>query len=233
MHFKKVISIALASTVLLTIQVNASAFSEVRAYGDCPKVGKTAVVGTLKYFCIQKRRSDGSTFQLWSKGVNFPESPSKKLNVRNIAFEALKAWYNKQPVRTEKVDAHIDPALDPKIRELFLTYAEDAFRFWGKEFLPDATMFVGAATSWYVKEQCDYYKSLNDPNLNYSNCLKRTPDELAGGSGWPNQDPNQLNANGAVYGPIAVFNEPRTFYSSPLYIYLSSLAPVSFQLRQA
>lgn len=223
MKSRKFIPLALVAIFLINAQISASAFYEVRANSECPKVGKTAVVGTLKYFCLQKRKNDGSTYQVWSKGVNYPESPSKKLSVRNIALDALKAWYEKQPVRTDRVNAHIDPDLDPKIRELFLTYAEDAFRFWGKEFLPDATMFVGAATSWYVKEQCDYYKSINDPNLNYSNCLKRSTDELAGGSGWPNQEPDQLNANGAVYGPITVFSEPRAFYPSPLYIFLSSL----------
>ena len=96
--------------------------------------------------------------------------------------------YNKQPIRTDKVDSHIDPALDPKIRDLFLTYADDAMRFWGKDYLPDATMFVGAATPWYVKEQCDFYKKLNDPNLNYDSCMKRNVNEVAQGSGWPNQE---------------------------------------------
>jgi hypothetical protein len=131
--------------------------------------------------------------------------------------------YNKQPVRTDKVDSHIDPALEPKIRDLFLTYADDTMRFWGKDNLPDATLFVGAATPWYVKAQCDFYKDLNDPVLNYETCVKRTSDEFVGGSGWPNQDPQQLNANGAVNGPIVVFNEPRVFLPAPAYIYLSSL----------
>lgn len=200
-----------------------TANAEVRPMQNCPKIGKTAVVGSLKYFCITKKKSDGQIYSVWSNGFSFPESPSKKLTVRNIAFSALKDWYDKQPVRTDKVDAHIDPALDPKVRSLILTYADDAMRFWGKEYLPDATMFVGAATDWYVKEQCDFYKSLNDPNLNYETCMKRSPNDLANGSGWPTPEAQQLNANGAVYGPVVVLKEPKSFYTSPLYIYLSTL----------
>ena len=189
----------------------------------CQKVGQMSIVNGTKHFCVLHKASDGRTSAIWNKGVAFPESPSKKLTVRGVAFAALKEMYNKQPIRTDKVDARIDPALDPVIRDLFLTYADDSMRFWGKDYLPDATMFVGAATPWYVKAQCDFYKDLNDPVLNYETCIKRSPDEVAQGSGWPNQEPQQLNANGAVYGPVVVFNEPRKFFTSPLYIFLSSL----------
>ncbi len=216
---------ALTATLLAllsTLLVAPAGVAEVRAQSDCPKVGQTAIVGSVKYFCIA-RKSNGTYYRIWNKGSNFPESPSKKLSVRSIAFTALKEMHNQQPVRTDKVDAHIDPALDPKIRDLFLTYADDSMRFWGKDYLPDATMFIGAATSWYVKEQCDYYKSLKDPYLNYEACINRSPNELGAGSGWPFNDPNQLSSNGAVYGPIAAGFAFDYFHQSPLYLYLSTL----------
>ena len=211
------------SAALSTSLLNLAPASAITSGEGCQRVGQTASVGETKYFCVQRKASNGWTTWVWSKGVSFPESPSKKLTVRSIAFKALKSWYEKQPIRTDKVEAIIDPALDPTIRDLFLTYAEDAFRFWGKDYLPDATMFVGAATPWYVKEQCDFYKRLNDPILDYAACIKRTPSEMASGSGWPNQEANQLNASGAVYGPVTILNEPRTFHTTPLYIFLSSL----------
>jgi hypothetical protein len=222
MRDRNLIRVAI-SAALFTSLLNIAPASAVTPGEGCQRAGQTSSVGEKKYFCVLKKKSDGRTHAVWSKGVSFPESPSKKLTVRSIAFTALKSYFDKQPTRTDKVEAIIDPALDPTIRDLFLTYAEDAFRFWGKDFLPDATMFVGAATPWYVKEQCDFFKRLNDPILDYAACIKRAPNEIASGSGWPYQEPNQLNANGAVYGPITILNEPKTFYTTPLYIFLSSL----------
>ena len=213
----------LIAVALFVSLFNLAPASAVSPGEGCQRVGQVSIVEKTKFFCVERKASNGWITRVWNKGVSFPESPSKKLSVRSIAFTALKSHFDKQPIRTDKVDARIDPALDPRIRDLFLTYADDAMRFWGKDYLPDATMFVGAATPWYVKEQCDFYKAMNDPSLNYETCIKRTPDELGQGSGWPNQDPQQLNANGAVYGPGVVFNEPRTFFTTPLYIFLSSL----------
>jgi hypothetical protein len=211
------------SAVLLTSLLNLTPASAVTPGDGCQRVGQTSIVGGKKYFCVAHKDSKSWITWIWSKGVPFPESPSKKLTVRSIASAALKSWYEKQPIRADKIEAIIDPALDPTIRDLFLIYAEDAFRFWGEDFLPDATMFIGAATPWYVKEQCDFFKRLKDPVLDYGACIKRSPSEIASGSGWPNQEPNQLNANGAVFGPITILNEPKTFYTTPLYIFLSSL----------
>ena len=190
----------------------------------CQKVGQMSIVNGTKHFCVLHKASDGRTSAIWNKGVAFPESPGKKLTVRYIAFAALKNYFEQQPIRTDKVDAHIDPALDPKIRELFLTYADDAMRFWGKDYLPEATMFIGAETPWYVKEKCDYYKSLNDPTVDFTSCFQGKPVDLAGGSGWPNQQPDQLSANGAVYGPYSsTKNQEISYRQSSLFIYLSSL----------
>jgi hypothetical protein len=190
----------------------------------CQRLGQISIVNGTKYFCVNHKSADGWITRIWNKGVAFPDSPSKKLTVRYIAFAALKSYFEKQPIRTDKVDAHIDPALDPKIRDLFLTYADDAMRFWGKDYLPDATMFIGAATPWYVKEKCDYYKSLNDPTVDFTSCFQGKPIDLAGGSGWPNQQSDQLSANGAVYGPFSYTkNQEEGFKQPPLFIYLSSL----------
>ena len=219
---RKSIAFALSAAIFFTLTSFTPSHAVAPGEG-CQKVGQISIVSGTKHFCVLHKASDGRTSAIWNKGVAFPESPSKKLTVRSIAFTALKEMYNKQPIRTDKVDAHIDPALDPKIRELFLTYADDAMRFWGKDYLPDATMFVGAATPWYVKEQCDFYKALKAPYFDYESCVKRTPAEFVGGSGWPNEDPKQLNANGAVNGPIVINNEPKVFLTAPLYIYLSSL----------
>ena len=189
----------------------------------CQKVGQMSIVNGTKHFCVLHKASDGRTSAIWNKGVAFPESPGKKLTVRYIAFTALKNYFEQQPIRTDKVDAHIDPALDPKIRELFLTYADDAMRFWGKDYLPDATMFIGAATPWYVKEDCDYRKKTGLTYPAYEQCMSKTPSQVVGGSGWPNEDPQQLNANGAVNGPYTSFVDPSISYMPPLSIYLSSL----------
>jgi len=219
---RKWIAAALSAALFFTLTSFTPSYA-VKPGEGCQKVGQISIVTGIKYFCVSHKNKDGLINLVWNKGVSSPESPSKKLTVRSIAFTALKEMYNKQPIRTDKVDSHIDPALDPKIRDLFLTYADDAMRFWGKEYLPDATMFVGAETPWYVKAQCDFYKNLNDPNLNYYSCMKRNVNEVAQGSGWPNQEQQQLNANGAVYGPVIVLSEPKTFHTSPLYIFLSSL----------
>jgi len=215
--------IAISAALFLSL-LNLTPASAVTPGEGCQKVGQISIVGSTKYFCVLHKKSDGRTSAIWNKGVVFPESPAKKLTVRYIAFTALKSYFDKQPIRTDKVDAHIDPALDPKIRDLFLTYAEDAFRFWGKDYLPDATMFIGTATPWYVKEKCDYYKSLNDPTVDFTSCFQGKPIDLAGGSGWPNQQSDQLSANGAVYGPFSYTkNQEEGFKQPPLFIYLSSL----------
>ena len=211
------------SAALFTSLLNLAPASAVTPGEGCQKVGQISIVGETKYFCVLHKASDGRTSAIWNKGVVLPESPAKKLTVRYLAFTALKSYFDKQPIRTDKVDAHIDPALDPKIRELFLTYADDAMRFWGKDYLPDATMFVGASTPWYVKEQCDYALNLNLVRIADDQCMKRAPADIAGGSGWPNQDPQQLNANGAVYGPQTLATDWKIAYAPPLYIYLSSL----------
>ena len=211
------------SAALLTSLLNLAPASAVTPGEGCQKVGQISIVGETKYFCVQHKASDGWTTWVWSKGVAFAESPSKKLTVRRIAFTALKSYFDKQPIRTDKVDAHIDPALDPKIRELFLTYADDAMRFWGKDYLPDATMFIGAATPWYVIEDCDYRKKTGLTFPSYEECKSKSPAQVVGGSGWPNQDPQQLNANGGVNGPYTSFVDPTISYMPALNIYLSSL----------
>ena len=223
---RNLLRVAISAALFLSL-LNLTPASAVTPGEGCQKVGQISIVDGTKYFCVLHKKSDGRTSAIWNKGVVFPESPAKKLTVRYIAFTALKSYFDKQPIRTDKVDAHIDPALDPNIRSLFLTYAEDAFRFWGKDYLPDATMFIGAATPWYVKEQCDWLQVQNSAYFTYStyeNCVKRTPLEFVGGSGWPNQEPDQLSANGAVGGPMAgTNNQVENFIMPPLYIYLSSL----------
>jgi len=214
--------IAIAAALFLSL-LNLTPASAITPGEGCQKVGQISIIGEIKYFCVLHKKSDGRTSAIWNKGVAFPESPAKKLTVRYIAFTALKSYFEKQPIRTDKVDSHIDPALDPTIRDLFLTYAEDAFRFWGKDYLPDATMFIGAATPWYVKEQCDYALNLNVIRLPDDQCMKRAPIDIAAGSGWPNQDPQQLNANGAVFAPWTSVTNSKIMYAPPLYIYLSSL----------
>ena len=220
--YRNLIRIAI-SAALFTSLLNLAPASAVTPGEGCQKVGQISIVGETKYFCVLHKKSDGRTSAIWNKGVVLPESPAKKLTVRYLAFTALKSYFDKQPIRTDKVDTHIDPALDPKIRELFLTYADDALRFWGKDYLPDATMFIGAATPWYVKELCEYELNLNLVRIADDQCMKRAPNEIAGGSGWPNQDPQQLNANGAVYGPRTLATDWKIAYAPPLYIYLSSL----------
>jgi hypothetical protein len=216
------LGIALSAALFLSL-LSLTPASAITPGEGCQKVGQISIVEESKYFCVLHKQSDGRTSAIWNKGVTFPESPSKKLTVRKIAFAALQDWFKKQPIRSDKVDAHIDPALDPKIRDLFLTYADDAMRFWGKDYLPDATMFIGAATPWYVKEQCEYLVKLNVVRIADDQCFKRAPVDIAAGSGWPNQDPQQLNANGAVYGPPTSASDWKMQYASPLYIYLSSL----------
>ena len=220
---RKSIAFALSAALFFTLTSFTPSHAITPGEG-CQKVGQMSIVNGTKHFCVLHKASDGRTSAIWNKAVAFPESPGKKLTVRYIAFAALKNYFEKQPIRTDKVDAHIDPALDPKIRELFLTYADDAMRFWGKDYLPDATMFVGAATPWYVKDSCDYLKSLNDSTVDLTWCYQRKPDDLAGGSGWPNQQPDQLSANGAVYGPFSsTKNQEISYRQSSLFIYLSSL----------
>ena len=220
---RNLLRVAISVALFLSL-LNLTPASAVTPGEGCQKVGQISIVDGTKYFCVLHKKSDGRTSAIWNKGVVFPESPAKKLTVRYIAFTALKSYFDKQPIRTDKVDAHIDPALDPNIRDLFLTYADDAMRFWGKDYLPDATMFIGAATPWYVKESCDYAKSLNDPTVDFTWCFQRKPVDLAGGSGWPNQEPDQLSANGAVSGIYSYTKNQKEGYGQPpLYIYLSSL----------
>jgi hypothetical protein len=220
---RKSIAFALSAALFFTLTSFTPSHAITPGEG-CQKVGQMSIVNGTKHFCVLHKASDGRTSAIWNKAVAFPESPGKKLTVRYIAFAALKNYFEQQPIRTDKVDAHIDPALDPKIRELFLTYADDAMRFWGKDYLPDATMFIGAETPWYVKEKCDYYKSLNDPTVDFTSCFQGKPVDLAGGSGWPNQQPDQLSANGAVYGPYSsTKNQEISYRQSSLFIYLSSL----------
>jgi len=214
--------IAISAALFLSL-LNLTPASAVTPGEGCQKVGQISIVGSTKYFCVLHKKSDGRTSAIWNKGVVFPESPAKKLTVRYIAFTALKSYFEKQPIRTDKVDAHIDPALDSNIRDLFLTYAEDAMRFWGKDYLPDATMFVGAATPWYVIEDCDYRKKTGLTFPTYEECKSKSPLQVVGGSGWPNQDPQQLNANGGVNGPYTSFIDPTISYMPALNIYLSSL----------
>ena len=211
------------SAGLLTSLLHLSPASAITPGEGCQRVGQTASVGETKYFCVQRKASNGWTTWVWSKGVSFPESPSKKLAVRRMAFTALKNYFDKQPIRPDKVDAHIDPALDQTIRDLFLTYADDAMRFWGKDYLPDATMFIGAATPWYVIEDCDYRKKTGLTFPKYEDCISKSPSQVVGGSGWPNQDSQQLNANGGVNGPYTSFVDPTISYMPALNIYLSSL----------
>ena len=216
------LGIALSAALFLSL-LSLTPASAITPGEGCQKVGQISIVEESKYFCVLHKQSDGRTSAIWNKGVTFPESPSKKLTVRKIAFAALQDWFKKQPIRSDKVDAHIDPALDPKIRDLFLTYADDAMRFWGKDYLPDATMFIGAATPWYVIEDCDYRKKTGLTSPTYEECMKKSPSQVVGGSGWPNQDPQQLNANGGVNGPYTSFVDPTISYMPALNIYLSSL----------
>jgi len=219
---RNLLRIAISAALFLSLS-NLTPASAVTPGEGCQKVGQISIVGSTKYFCVLHKKSDGRTSAIWNKGVVFPESPAKKLTVRYIAFTALKSYFEKQPIRTDKVDAHIDPALDSNIRDLFLTYAEDAMRFWGKDYLPDATMFVGAATPWYVIEDCDYRKKTGLTFPTYEECKSKSPLQVVGGSGWPNQDPQQLNANGGVNGPYTSFIDPTISYMPALNIYLSSL----------
>jgi hypothetical protein len=221
-HQRNLLRIAISTALFLSL-LNLTPASAVTPGEGCQKVGQISIVGSTKYFCVLHKKSDGRTSAIWNKGVVFPESPAKKLTVRYIAFTALKSYFDKQPIRTDKVDAHIDPALDPKIRDLFLTYADDAMRFWGKDYLPDATMFVGASTPWYVIEDCDFRKKTGLTIPTYEQCVSKSPSQVVGGSGWPNQDPQQLNANGGVNGPYTSFVDPTISYMPALNIYLSSL----------
>jgi len=127
----------------------------------------------------------------------------------------VKARWDTNAKSVGDLTLYLQPDLPDFVSSALGASAKNAMRLYGKEWLPDATLFAGTKSDWYVQVFCEN----RYPAEMQASCLQGNYGGPGGGSGWPQEYP-QVDAYGAVYGSIS--KSIGSYIPSPAYIYLSS-----------
>jgi hypothetical protein len=138
------------------------------------------------------------------------------VSVRDLALKEVKQRWTENVNNKGLVTLYVQPELPEFVSKAVINSADNAMRLFGKEYLPDATLFAGTKSDWYTKIYCEHKYSSEVQ----SDCLLGKFGGPGGGSGWPQEFP-AVDASGAVYGPIHK-NNSTEYLPSPAYVYLSS-----------
>jgi hypothetical protein len=138
------------------------------------------------------------------------------ISIRDLALKEVKQRWTENVNNKGLVTFYMQPDLPEFVSKAVIDSADNAMRLFGKDYLPDATLFVGTKSDWYTKIYCEYRYSAEAQ----SDCLLGKFDGPGSGSGWP-QEYQDVDASGALYGPFNK-NNSAEYLPSPAYIYLSS-----------
>ena len=138
------------------------------------------------------------------------------ISVRDLALKEVKQRWAENVNNKGLVTLYMQPDLPEFVSKAVIDSADNAMRLFGKDYLPDATLFVGTKSDWYTKNYCEYRFSAEAQ----SDCLLGKFGGPGSGSGWP-QEYQEVDASGALYGPFNK-NNSAEFLPSPAYIFLSS-----------
>lgn len=153
-----------------------------------------------------------------SPTISQTPAPMVNLTVRELALKEVKARWDANKNNVGSVTLYLQPDLPNFVSNALKDSATNAMRLYGKDFLPDATLFAGTKSDWYTKTFCEY----RYPSEMWTACEAGSYGGPGSGSGWPQEFP-QVDAYGAVYGAITKTSTSGTEYlPSPAYIYLSS-----------
>jgi hypothetical protein len=138
------------------------------------------------------------------------------ISIRDLALKEVKQRWTENVNNKGLVTLYMQPDLPEFVSKAVIDSADNAMRLFGKDYLPDATLFVGTKSDWYTKIYCEYRYSAGAQ----SDCLLGKFGGPGSGSGWPQEFP-AVDASGAVYGPFNK-NNSTEYLPSPAYVYLSS-----------
>jgi hypothetical protein len=139
-----------------------------------------------------------------------------KISVRDLALKEVKQRWEANANNGGQVNLYLQPDLPEFVSKAITESAISAMRLYGKDYLPDATLFAGTKSDWYTKTYCEYRYSADMQ----SDCLAGKFGGPGSGSGWPQEFP-AVDAYGAVFGPFSK-NGSAEYSASPAYIFLSS-----------
>jgi hypothetical protein len=138
------------------------------------------------------------------------------ISIRDLALKEVKQRWTENVNNKGLVTFYMQPDLPEFVSKAVIDSADNAMRLFGKDYLPDATLFVGTKSDWYTKNYCEYRFSVEAQ----SDCLSGKFGGPGSGSGWP-QEYQEVDTSGALYGPFNK-NNSAEFLPSPAYIFLSS-----------
>ena len=138
------------------------------------------------------------------------------ISIRDLALKEVKQRWTENVNNKGLVTFYMQPDLPEFVSKAVIDSADNAMKLFGKDYLPDATLFAGTKSDWYTKIYCEYRFSAEAQ----SDCLLGKFGGPGIGSGWP-QEYQEVDASGALYGPFNKNNSAQ-YLPSPAYIFLSS-----------
>jgi hypothetical protein len=139
------------------------------------------------------------------------------VSIRDLALKEVKKRWDENLNNIGLVTFYLQPGLPEFVSKAVMDSSNNAMRLFGKDYLPDVTLFAGMKSDWYTKTYCEYLYSKEMQSA----CLNGNFGGPGSGSGWP-QEYQEVDASGAVYGPWNK-NGTSEFLPSPAYIFLSSV----------